>query len=129
MARKLVPALAYFRTSSAANVGHDKDSERRQRAAVREFSSRNGYEIVAEYYDGAVRGADPIDTRPGFASMLKRLKGNGVSTVIVETASRSLANIIIQESGMPCCASGGSRSSLLDSPTAFQDDTPTGQAL
>jgi hypothetical protein len=29
------------------------------------------WEIVAEYYDGAVRGADPIDTRPGFASMLK----------------------------------------------------------
>ena len=28
-----VPALGYYRTSSAANVGNDKDSEKRQRQA------------------------------------------------------------------------------------------------
>ena len=33
------PALAYLRTSSAANVGTDKDSEKRQRHAVQGFAS------------------------------------------------------------------------------------------
>ena len=32
------PALAYLRTSSAANVGTDKDSEKRQRHAIQGFA-------------------------------------------------------------------------------------------
>ena len=37
------PALAYLRTSSAANVGTDKDSEKRQRHAIQGFAKRAGY--------------------------------------------------------------------------------------
>jgi hypothetical protein len=37
-------------------------------------------------------GADPIETRPGFASLLDRIEGNGVRTVIVETHRGSLAS-------------------------------------
>jgi hypothetical protein len=77
VARKLIPAIAYLRTSSAANVGADKDSDRRQREAIAAFAGRAGYELVAEFYDAAVSGADPIDTRPGFAAMLERIEGNG----------------------------------------------------
>jgi hypothetical protein len=33
-------ALAYFRTSSATNVGADKDSEKRQRAAVTNITAQ-----------------------------------------------------------------------------------------
>jgi hypothetical protein len=51
-------------------------------------SGRAGYELVDEFYDAAVSGADPIDMRPGFAAMLERIEGNGVRTIIVETASR-----------------------------------------
>jgi hypothetical protein len=29
-----------------------------------------------------VSGADPIDSRPGFAAMLGRIEGNGVRTII-----------------------------------------------
>jgi hypothetical protein len=43
-----VPAIAYLRTSSAANVGADKDSDRRQREAIASFARRAGYELVAE---------------------------------------------------------------------------------
>ena len=69
MARKNVtPAIAYLRTSSSANVGEDKDSDKRQRAKIYAFAKRAGYEIVAEFYDAGVRGADPIDARPGFAA-------------------------------------------------------------
>jgi hypothetical protein len=35
---KTMKAMAYIRTSSAANVGSDKDSDKRQRAAIEEFS-------------------------------------------------------------------------------------------
>ena len=74
-----IPAIAYLRTSSAANVGTDKDSEKRQRAAIEAFAKRAGYELVDEFYDAAVSGADAIDTRPGFAAMLKRIEANGVN--------------------------------------------------
>jgi Resolvase, N terminal domain len=62
------------------------DSDRRQREAIAAFASRAGYELVGEFYDAAVSGADPIDTRPGFAAMLERIEGNGVRTILVETA-------------------------------------------
>ena len=47
MARKeLIEAVAYLRTSSAANVGADKDSEKRQRSAIEAFARAAGYEII-----------------------------------------------------------------------------------
>ena len=39
---KRVEAVAYIRTSSAANVGSDKDSDKRQRAAIESFGKRAG---------------------------------------------------------------------------------------
>ena len=58
-----------------------------------------GYEIVEEFYDAAVSGADPIETRAAFAAMLERLKGNGVRTIIVETANRFARDLMVQEVG------------------------------
>jgi DNA invertase Pin-like site-specific DNA recombinase len=40
-----------LQTSSAANVGVDKDSDKRQRAAIQSFAKRSGFEIVDEYHD------------------------------------------------------------------------------
>ena len=54
MARETVKAVAYLRTSSAANVGADKDSDKRQRASITAFARANGYQLVDEYYDAAV---------------------------------------------------------------------------
>src|SRR5215210_4059148 len=81
-------ALAYLRTSSLANVGADKDSDKRQRGAIATFAKHGGFEIVDEFYDPGVSGADPIETRPGFSALLDRIEGNGVRTVVVEDASR-----------------------------------------
>ena len=86
--RKQVPAVAYYRTSSAANVGEDKDTLKRQRAAVEGFAKANGYALTGEHYDAAVSGADPIEERPGFSQLLDRIEANGVRTVIVEDVSR-----------------------------------------
>ncbi len=55
-ARDLVPAFAYLRTSSAANVGADKDSETRQRTAIEAFARRAGFAVVATLYDAAASG-------------------------------------------------------------------------
>ena len=85
MAKGLKPAVAYLRTSSAANVGADKDSDKRQRAAIEAFAKRAEFAIVGEYYDAAVSGADHIDQRPGFVAMLQRLAANGAKTIIVES--------------------------------------------
>ena len=66
MARKdSITAVAYLRTSSAANVGADKDSEKRQRAAIDAFARAAGYAIVDSYYDEAVSGAEPVASRSG----------------------------------------------------------------
>jgi hypothetical protein len=45
---KRVEAVAYIRTSSAANVGADKDSDKRQRGAIEAFAKAAGYNIVAD---------------------------------------------------------------------------------
>ena len=59
-------AFAYLRTSSATNVGVDKDSAKRQREAT--FAKRAGFEILAEFNDEAVSGADSLESRPGLRS-------------------------------------------------------------
>src|SRR5215218_835676 len=89
MARKeLRPAVAYLRTSSASNTG-DKDSGKRQRAAIDAFARSAGFAILDSYYDEAVSGADPVTSRPGFAAMMERIASDGVRVIIVETANRS----------------------------------------
>lgn len=126
MARKaLTEAVAYLRTSSATNVGTDKDSEKRQRAEIEKFAKRAGYVIVDTYYDADVRGDDPVDVRPGFGAMLDRIAGNGVRTIIVEMASRFSRDLIVQETGHKFLKGQGITLIAADSPEAFVEDTPT----
>jgi DNA invertase Pin-like site-specific DNA recombinase len=100
-------AVAYLRTSSAQNVGGDSDQ--RQREAIERFAQMHGYELVQEFYDAAVSGADPIEDRPGFAAMLERIEGNGVRVVIVEDASRFARSVIAQELGVLAMQARGVR--------------------
>ena len=120
-----IKALAYVRTSSAANVGTDKDSETRQRVAIEGFAKRTGYEVVDWFADPAVSGADAIEARPSFSTILARIAGNGVSTIIVETASRFARDLIVQETGYRLLRDQGITLIASDSPEAFLDDTPT----
>jgi DNA invertase Pin-like site-specific DNA recombinase len=126
MSRKdLIKAVAYFRTSSETNVGDSKDTQKRQRAAAEAFGKAAGYQIIAEYADDGVKGADPIDQRPGFAAMLEHIAGNGVRTILVETASRFARDLIVQETGWRFLKAAGITLIAVDSPDAFLDDTPT----
>jgi DNA invertase Pin-like site-specific DNA recombinase len=98
--RKLVQAVGYVRTSSAANVGREKESEPRQHRAIERFAKAAGYVVVDWFNDPAVSGADPIESRPGFASLLNRVEGNGVRVVLVEDASRFARDLMAQELGI-----------------------------
>jgi DNA invertase Pin-like site-specific DNA recombinase len=104
-----VKAVAYLRTSSAANIGEGKDSDKRQLEAVTAFAYREGYEIVETFYDKAVKGADPIEVRPGFAALLDRIEGNGVRTVLVDEGSRFARELIPQELGILALINRGVR--------------------
>jgi DNA invertase Pin-like site-specific DNA recombinase len=95
-----VKAVAYLRTSSGANVGGDRDSDKRQREAIERYAKAASFDVVGEYYDAAVSGKDPIETRAGFAQLLDRIEDNGVRTVLVEDASRFARDLITQELGL-----------------------------
>jgi DNA invertase Pin-like site-specific DNA recombinase len=123
--KDLKKAFAYFRTSSMTNVGDDKDTSKRQREAVAKFAAAAGYAIVGEYSDDGVKGADPIDSRPGFAAMLKTITANGVRTIIVETASRFARDLITAETGWRFLRDAGITLIAADSPNSFLDDGPT----
>src|SRR4029453_5342843 len=99
MSRKQIPAVAYLRTSSATNAGPDKDSDKRQRAAIAAFAKAHGYVIIAWFYDAAVSGADPIADRRGFKAMLDRIAGNGVRCILVESPDRLALDLTVQLTG------------------------------
>jgi DNA invertase Pin-like site-specific DNA recombinase len=125
----MIQAVAYIRTSSAANVGTDKDSDKRQRAAIEGYAKRSGYELVGEFTDEAVSGADHIETRPGFAAMLAYIASNGARTIIVETASRFARDLMVQEVGFAKLQALGIKLVAADSPQSFLDDTPTAKLV
>jgi DNA invertase Pin-like site-specific DNA recombinase len=96
--KKRSKALAYLRTSSAANVGGD--SSQRQRLAIQTYAEQAGIEVAQEFYDAAVSGADHIQDRAGFAAMLDRIEGNGVRLILVEDATRFARSVLAQEAGL-----------------------------
>lgn len=123
----MIKAVAYMRTSSAANVGADKDSEPRQRAAIIAYAAEAGYSIEPEdfFYDAAVKGADPVTSRPGFAAMLDRITGNGVRTVIVESPDRFARDLIVQLTGHDYLKKLGIALIPASAPDHFLEETPT----
>ena len=120
-------AVAYLRTSSASNIGADKDTHVRQLDAINAYADRAGIVIkLPPFYDAAVSGADPIDTRPGFAELLAFLREHPeVRTILVETANRFARDLIVQETGFAMLKAEGIELIAVDDPDAFAGDTPT----
>ena len=123
------PAVAYYRTSSAANVGSDKDSATRQREAVAGYARRAGLMVVEEFYDAAVSGADPLDQREGFTALLAYCREHGVRTILCESASRFARDLIVQETGHAMLTREGFSLVAVDDPDAFTADTPTARMV
>ena len=125
----MTTACAYFRTSSATNVGDDKDSLKRQQDAVWAYAVANGLSIVREYYDAAVKGTDAVQDRPGFAEMFAYMMGNGARIVLVESASRFARDHVVQAMGFELLKKQGISLIPVDSPTHFTEDSPTATML
>ena len=117
-------AVAYYRTSSATNTGEGKDSQPRQEAAVADFA-KGRFNIVASFYDAAVSGADPVDTRPGFRDLLAYCADNDIAAVIVENASRFARDLAVQLVGHDMMQKLGLDLIAADAPTYFTDPSPT----
>ncbi len=122
-------AVAYYRTSSAANVGADKDSLKRQQEAVEAYGTANGFNVVKGFYDAAVSGADPIDQRDGFVEMLHYIRGNGARTILVENASRFARDLIVQLTGHELLKAEGFELIPVDAPDHFINETPTAEMV
>jgi DNA invertase Pin-like site-specific DNA recombinase len=118
-------AVAYYRTSSITNVGPDKDSLLRQQDACRGYAAQHGFEIVREFYDPGVSGADPVTDREGFSAMLAYMLGNGARTVLVEDASRFARDLVVQLTGHNFLKSKGIALIPVNAPSHFEDETPT----
>jgi DNA invertase Pin-like site-specific DNA recombinase len=123
--KEIREAVAYLRTSSRANAGRDKDSDKRQRAAIQAYAKAAGCEIVAEFYDQAVSGADPITDRPGFVDMLAALLANGARTIIVESPDRFARDLMVQLAGHDMLKAQGISLIAASAPQHFLEETPT----
>ena len=126
MPGKLSAAVAYFRTSSAANVGGDKDSEKRQAEAVAAYAAGR-HEIADTFYDAAVSGADPIDAQPGFVRLLDHCQEHGIGIVLVENAGRFARDLAVQLTGHELLRKRGIELIPVDAPSYFTDPSPTAE--
>ena len=75
-----------------------EDGFERQRKAIARFARARGFEIVAEFKDGAVSGENDLADRPALLDALSRIAGNGVRVVIVEDVQRLARSLFVQES-------------------------------
>ena len=122
---KLKPVIGYYRTSSASNVGEDRDSLTRQKAAVHIYAKGHGMEVVAEYYDTAISGAVPVTDRVQFRNMLGYIQENKTNIILVETADRFARDLVVQITGHDMLKAQGVDLVPVDAPMHFMEDTPT----
>jgi DNA invertase Pin-like site-specific DNA recombinase len=122
-------AVAYYRTSSAATVGADKDSERRQREAVTSYAKAARLTVEREFYDAAVSGGDAVDQRAGFIALLEHCAEYHVGIVLVESAGRFARDLTVQLTGHALLLKRGIELVPVDAPTHFTDPTPTAEMV
>lgn len=121
----MTKAFAYLRTSSAANVGSDKDSDKRQMAAIESYAKRHDIQIVGKYYDAGVKGSDPIMDRQGFRDMVYDAAKRNVKLVLIESPDRFARDLIVQITGHQLLQSHDIQLVPTTAPDFFQEDTPT----
>jgi len=127
MAKTKTQAIAYSRTSSSTNIAGD--SRPRQEAAIAEYAKHADFEIVDRFYDGAVSGEDHLESRPGFSAMLDIIEGNGVRTVLIESADRLARSVMVQETGILALRARGVTVITASGHNLTDDDDPAKVAM
>ncbi len=85
--------------------------------------------LAAEFYDAAMSGADPVDTRAGFVALLAYCATHDVAVVLVENASRFARDLAVQLTGHALLRARGIELVPVDAPTHFTDPTPTAEMV
>ncbi len=112
---------AYLRVSSDKQT--DADGPERQRQAIAAYCKRNGYTLVAEYFDAGVSGAS-MD-RPQLMAALDYAQSNGVPLLLVESADRFGRDVMVSETLLTGFRSAGVKVVAVDSGTDLtENDDP-----
>lgn len=124
-------AVAYYRTSSKAGLGDDKDSESRQREAVKKYAASNGIEVVTEFYDAAVSGADHLTDRDGFNNLLSYVAANDIKIILFETVNRLARDVFVQLTGYQHLKKHSVSLIPVDDPKHFEnlEENPMAEAI
>lgn len=124
-------AVAYYRTSSKSGVGDDKDSETRQKAVVMRHADSNGIEIVKEFYDAGVQGADHLVDRKGFNALMDFVADNGIKVILIETVNRLARDVLVQLTGYKHLKKHDVTLVPVDDPKHFENiaDNPMAEAI
>jgi DNA invertase Pin-like site-specific DNA recombinase len=81
-------------------IWHERHRAEGQREVLETGALASLCAVVDWFNDPAVSGADPIESRPGFAALLNRIESNHVKVVLVEDASRFARDLMAQELGI-----------------------------
>jgi len=118
--------VAYYRTSSQSNIGTDKDSIKRQKQSVENYTKSNGMVIIKYFYDKGVSGSTDVFTRGSFLEMMNYCKENSIDTIVVEGADRIARDLLVMETAFMYLTSKlGYNLVSVANPETFVDDTPT----
>lgn len=122
-------ATAYLRTSSATNVGAEKDSDKRQREAIRVYAAANKIEVAKEFYDAGVSGVLPVEEREQFSEMVQYMKRTGIGIILVENIGRFARDQRAQLNGYDDLKKNGFELIPVDMPDFFTNESPTNRFL
>tara|TARA_B100000131_G_scaffold189499_1_gene182365 strand:- start:1774 stop:2454 length:681 start_codon:yes stop_codon:yes gene_type:complete len=114
--------VSYYRTSSQANVGDDKDSKKRQEASCDLYAKRNRCSVVNTFYDAGVSGSTSALDRPEFKRMIGWCEDNDVRAILVEDVKRYARDIVMQETTYRTLASMGYEIISATGDVKFDDD-------
>ena len=95
-------SVGYMRTSSISNLSTEKlgkDSDRRQKRKILDYSKSNNLEVVEWFYDKGISGSLDILNREGFVSLLDYCDRNEIKTILVENSSRFSRSLICSITG------------------------------
>ena len=122
-------SVGYMRTSSISNLSTDKlgkDTDRRQKKKILDYSKSNNLEVVEWFYDKGISGSLDILNREGFVSLLDYCDRNEIKNILVENSSRFSRSLICSITGFQYLTDLGINLVSVESPTMFLDtEEPT----
>ena len=92
----MTKAAGYARVSTAGQAEHGLGMDI-QREAIAEFCAREGLELVQNFEDAGVSGANGVADREGWPLLVNGLEAGQFSTVIVLRLDRLARDLMLQE--------------------------------